>query len=124
MDQVSTSPGLAARLVSDTKGDISAEAPQTPLPPLRFDVDEYRKYIEDEDLTEAQAEELLGAIWLIMVSFVDLGFGIHPVQHAMDERQKMLATDSSRGLDSSRTRRKQPKKAAKAFNRAAGKRGS
>lgn len=70
--------------MSNEKGDISAPAAQTPLPPLRFDVDEYRKYIEDEDLTEAQAEELLGAIWAVMVAFVDLGFGIHPVQQAMD----------------------------------------
>lgn len=94
------------------------------FPALRFDLDEYRKYIEDENLTDAQAEELLNAIWLIMVGFVDLGFGLHPVQQVLDGREKKLATDSRPALHSPRTRKKQPNKARRAFARAAGKRDS
>lgn len=124
MDQLSILPELSARLVSDEKGDVTEAAPQTSLPPLRFDPEEYRKYVEDENLTVEQAEELLGAIWLIMTSFVDMGFGIHPVQHVLNGRKKTLATDSRPGLDSSRTRKKQQNKAGRAFARAAGKRDS
>ena len=42
-------------------------------------------YVEDMDLTEAQAIELLRAIWAINVAWVDLGFGINPIQQAMDK---------------------------------------
>ena len=106
--------------------DHHSEAPADTgsFPALRFDLDEYRKYIEGENLADAQAEELLGALWLIVTSFVDLGFGLHPVQHVLDGRKKTLVTDSALGLGSSRTRKKQQNKAANAFTRAAGKRDS
>ena len=46
-----------------------------------FDLDTYRHHLDDcEDLTEEQANELLRTLWDIMCAFVDLGFGLHPVQ--------------------------------------------
>ena len=91
---------------------------------LHFDVEQYRKYFEDSGLSDAQQREMLEALWILVVGFVDMGFGLHPVQHVLDGREKMLATDSTPGLESSRTRKKQQNKAAKAFARAAGKRDS
>lgn len=52
--------------------------------PLHFDAREFLQYVEDENLTEAQALELLGVIWEIVVAFVDLGFGLSPIQHVVD----------------------------------------
>lgn len=52
---------------------------------LSFDYEEYAPYLEDSDLTEEQKREFLETLWNIMVSFVDLGFGIHPVQQAGGE---------------------------------------
>ncbi|MEM5474816.1 hypothetical protein [Pacificibacter sp. AS14] len=43
---------------------------------------EYLPFFEDEDISEDQKREMIEALWSIMVSFVDLGFGIHPVQQA------------------------------------------
>lgn len=91
---------------------------------LHFDVELYRHYFEDSGLTELQQREMLEALWILVVGFVDMGFGIHPVQHVLDGRKKTLATDSTTGLDSSRTHKKQSNKAASAFARAAGKRDS
>lgn len=62
-------------------------------PALRFDIEEYRKYLQDNELTEAQQDELLLSMWQIMVAFVDLGFGIHPVQQAMDKGAKPIRPD-------------------------------
>lgn len=31
-------------------------------------------------MSEAEKEEFLQALWQIIVSFVDLGFGVHPLQ--------------------------------------------
>jgi len=90
-------------VLEEPEATITAPAPTLALPPLRFDFEEYRKYVEDENLTEAQARELLGAIWLIITGFVDLGFRLDPVQQAMDARagpvhgnDAVLAADSRR----------------------------
>lgn len=61
------------------------EPKETGFAPLRFDPAEYMHYVEDMDLTEAQAIELLRVIWAINVAWVDLGFGINPIQQAMDK---------------------------------------
>lgn len=57
------------------------------LQALQFDAGEYLQYVQDYDLSEEQAIELLAAIWLTVVSFVDLGFGVHPVQQACDVQE-------------------------------------
>lgn len=52
--------------------------------PLRFDPREFMQFVENEGLTEQEAQQLLRAIWDIMVAFVDLAWGVHPVQQAVD----------------------------------------
>ena len=54
--------------------------PETAPPRLKIDWDAYLPFFEDEDISEEQKRELIEALWFIMVSFVDLGFGVHPVQ--------------------------------------------
>ncbi|MFH1555502.1 MAG: hypothetical protein ABII76_11630 [Pseudomonadota bacterium] len=92
--------GLQADLVLSVPGEPSDES-GIGFPALVFDPAEYRKFVEDSDLTDAQQQELLGALWVIIVGFVDLGFHIHPVQQALDARegdvnktQVALAADS------------------------------
>lgn len=47
---------------------------------IAFDLEKYRPFLEDDGLCDAQKEELLAALWNIMTAFVELGFGLHPVQ--------------------------------------------
>ena len=47
---------------------------------IKVDVERYQGYLDGTDMTDAQKEEFLQAIWLVMVSFVELGFEVHPVQ--------------------------------------------
>ncbi|MBI1494210.1 hypothetical protein [Halocynthiibacter styelae] len=56
--------------------------PETAPPALNIDWDAYLPFFEDEDISDEHKRELIEALWSIMVSFVDLGFGIHPVQQA------------------------------------------
>lgn len=56
--------------------------PETAPPSLTIDWDAYLPFFEDEDISEEHKREMIEALWSIMVSFVDLGFGIHPVQQA------------------------------------------
>lgn len=83
------------------------EAPHEISPPselnvagsLPLDIGKYRSYLADYPLSEAQQQVLLESLWGIMRTFVELGFGVDPVQqifsnaisHAMDQDE--AATD-------------------------------
>ena len=56
-----------------------------PKPSLTVDVERYQAYLDGADMTEEQKEEFLQAFWSIIVSFVELGFGVHPVQAAGEQ---------------------------------------
>lgn len=49
---------------------------------VEIDVARYQKYLDDPSLSEGQKEEIIKALWSIMMAFVDLGFGVHPLQEA------------------------------------------
>ena len=56
---------------------------------LTIDLKAYEPYLADSDLTEEQKQEFLKTLWSIVVSFVDLGFDIHPVQQAGGQETKI-----------------------------------
>ena len=64
-------------------------------PRVDFDIEKYRPYLGDEDLSHEQATELLLALWQIMTSFVELGFNVHPVQQACGQVSHTKAFDPS-----------------------------
>lgn len=47
---------------------------------LRIDVERYQHMLDSADLTEAQKREVLEALWSIIVTVVELGYGVHPLQ--------------------------------------------
>jgi len=51
-------------------------------PTLSIDVARYQEYLDGSDLTPEQKEEFLQAVWSIVVTFVELGYGVHPLQEA------------------------------------------
>lgn len=66
---------------------------------LVFDPQAYLHFLEDCDWTEDQKREFIEALWQIVVSFVDLGFELHPVQRVIGT-SSALEPDSSSVLDS------------------------
>jgi hypothetical protein len=62
------------------RGDVLDSGASHPKPSLTVDVEKYQAYLDGSDMTEAQKEEFLQALWSIIVSFVELGFGVHPLQ--------------------------------------------
>lgn len=80
-----------------------ATAPENPTPPrpvLSFDPKEFCQHLADCDWTEEQKVEFIEALWQIVVSFVDLGFDLHPVQQVIDA-PSTLELDSGDVLGSS-----------------------
>jgi hypothetical protein len=66
--------------------DVAAP-PSVPAnrPVLTLDVALYEQYLAEGGLSEEQKREFLEALWTIIVGFVDLGFGIHPLQLALED---------------------------------------
>jgi len=69
-------------------------------PTLEFDVDEFWHFVESFDLTDAEKRDYLETIWSIIVSFVDLGFGIHPIQQACGKLTDNFAESAQEAPDS------------------------
>lgn len=49
---------------------------------LQLDVAYYQELFDDPDLSETEKEQIITALWSIVVAFVELGFGVHPAQQA------------------------------------------
>ena len=71
------------------------ETPSHCRPTLAIDWDVYAQYLEDAELSDAQKRELLETLWSIIVSFVDLGFGLHPIQQACEQPLDLSQLESS-----------------------------
>lgn len=44
------------------------------------DVEKYDEYMRDTGMSPEQKEEFLRAMWTVVMTFVELGFGVHPLQ--------------------------------------------
>lgn len=49
---------------------------------LELDVAYYQELFDDPSLSDAEKEQIITALWTIIVAFVELGFGVHPAQLA------------------------------------------
>ena len=54
-------------------------------PSLALDIDKYRPYLKDSDLTDQQAEELLRTLWHIMQTMVNIGWGVDTLNIMLPE---------------------------------------
>lgn len=57
---------------------------------IEIDVEKYQAYLDDPALSDEQKEEIIHALWIIIMAFVELGFGVHPTQHACGQLEKEL----------------------------------
>lgn len=67
--------------------DTECQDTQPNYPTLTIDWDLYGEYLEESDLSDDEKRELIQTVWNIVVSFVDLGFGIESVQCAEQDKQ-------------------------------------
>lgn len=56
----------------------TSELDKDGAPTLSIDWDLYEQYLEESDLSDEDKREFIETLWSIVVSFVDLGFGIGP----------------------------------------------
>lgn len=65
----------------------TSAAPQAPPPSIGLDTAHYQSFLDDYDIPEAQKQELIEALWAIIVQFIDLGFGVHPITSVQRQRR-------------------------------------
>lgn len=102
-------------MMTDTK---TPPQPTAHPPALQFDAAAYLHFLEECDWTEAQKLEFTEQLWQIVCQFVDLGFGLHPVQDAL--ASKTLDVDSPGMLALDEISNSKDGSAAAAFELAAG----
>lgn len=76
----------------DLKDKFGASAKRV----IKVDVERYQAYLDGTNMTDAQKEEFLQAIWLVMISFVEWGFEVHPVQEVCG-KETQSTTQSANG---------------------------
>ncbi len=62
---------------------LHVPGPEDYSTPLRLDPDKYREYLPETCWSEEVQDEWLNTLWNMMSTFVDLGFGIDPVQSVL-----------------------------------------
>lgn len=55
---------------------------ESPRKTLQVDTAKYQEYLDDPDLSNEQKEQIVEALWTIIIAFVDLGYGVSPLQEA------------------------------------------
>lgn len=68
--------------MKEPKDPIHERDPTPPTLAIQFDAREFAHFLDESDLTEAQKLEYIQTVWGIVLQFIDLGFGIHPIQQA------------------------------------------
>ncbi|MGH1354108.1 MAG: hypothetical protein ACRBBS_03390 [Thalassovita sp.] len=86
----------------DTSNFLS---PTPSRPSLRFDVNDWLPYIEDENATFEQKVESIETLWSIVIGFVDLGWDIKSVNESCGDDADLytLLTSGMVGLENAQT---------------------
>lgn len=71
--------------------DLQERFDASARPVIRVDVEKYQAFLDSADMTDAQKEEFLQSLWFIIVSFVEHGFGVHPLQEVCGKDHKSEA---------------------------------
>lgn len=66
---------------------------------IKVDVERYQSYLDDTGMTDQQKKDFLQAMWLVMMSFVEMGFDVHPIQHVCGKASPIGNESSTRELD-------------------------
>lgn len=72
---------------------------QNALSSLTLDVSRYDQFLEECDWSEEQKAQFLNSLWHIVVTFVDLGFGMDATQAACGKLLKSAFENMFEGSD-------------------------
>lgn len=65
----------------DTANCAPAVETRSAHAPLKLDLKKYREYLDEFELSQEEQDELLGVVYNICRTFVEIGFGLDSVQN-------------------------------------------
>lgn len=68
-------------------------------PKIGVDIQKYQALLDGSDLSQHQKDDFLRALWSIVVTFIDLGFGVHPLQEVCGQNLNNTSILSKDDLD-------------------------
>ena len=85
-----TNDDTEIQMENDHNKTLNQEKPSgaPPRPSLTIDYDLYWHYLENSDLTDEQKRSFLDDLWVVIISFVEMGIGVYPLQQVTDLNQK------------------------------------
>lgn len=54
---------------------------------ISVDIQKYAVYLEGSGMSETDQTAFLESLWSIIVNFVDLGYGVHPLQQVVENAE-------------------------------------
>lgn len=57
-------------------------------PSVTIDVEKYQHFLDNSGMNPEERRAFLEALWSIVVAFVDLGFGVHPLQEVCGQNPR------------------------------------
>lgn len=60
---------------------------------IEVDYELYEAMLDEPGMSQADKRLLIDTLWNIVTSFVELGFGVHPVQQAIEAHEDRLDTN-------------------------------
>ena len=66
---------------------------------MTVDVERYQKYLDGSHMTAAEKEEFLQSLWTFIIGFVELGFGVHPLQEVCGKDAGTVSGSAKDAMD-------------------------
>lgn len=67
------------------EGAMSGSDEARPRPSIAIDWKTYGRFLEESDWDDARKQEFIELLWSLVVSFIDLGFELNPLQHTRSD---------------------------------------
>jgi hypothetical protein len=81
------------------RGGVPETAAAHPKRIVTVDVEKYQAYLDGSGMTDAEKKAYLEALWSLIVSFVDLGFGVHPLQEVCGKPETPCGEGAKEAFD-------------------------
>lgn len=62
-------------------------------------MERYQHFLDSTDMTAAEKADFLQSLWQIIVSFVELGYGVHPLQEVCGKDAGISTESPENGHD-------------------------
>lgn len=77
---------------------------------IGIDLDYYQAAIDDPEVSDAKKLELIEIIGALVINFIDIGFGVHPVQLAQKQELRRLNVKQTPSLQHEFKQENHPKR--------------